>query len=255
MFDSTGDQIHPATPTRLEQTRRDGKVAKSAELAGAIQLFGGTVVLFVLAGGVASWLLGWTRQSWLNQAESIRVADPVVQMQSLSFLFLTVVAPILVLLLVLGVVSHWIQTGFVFSPQVVTPKLERVSPLRWFRNLFSLSTMGQPFVGFPKTIVCLVVATWMCWLNRELMFSLATMPVDQIVEKLFGFILQVSFSVAVAMLIVSLVDFVMARYSHHQSLKMTDQELRDELRMQNGDPEVQNRRRQFHQEIGGPRHP
>ena len=248
MSEFSGEQVHPATPSRLQQARQDGQLVKSFELAGAIQLVGGLFALFLLAGSVGSSIVNWTRSSWQTAigSQSDQIMDVELGQQWLMS-FLGVVAPLLVLLFLLSIVAHWIQTGPFFSARMVAPRPERVSPLNWWRKLFSLQTAGTPFVVLPKATVSFAVAGWVCWVNRMQVFELSGAPVELMAQQLFGLVLKVSLTVAVVLLIFSLIDYVFHRLSFLRRMRMTDQQMRDEMRMQNGDPQVQAWRRQHHQ--------
>ena len=249
-----GDRNHPATPTRREQARREGDFAKSTELAAAIQMLGATLVGFLLLGGVAVWLRDFTRQ-WYQQAgissESSlagTVDDGVTQHLSVKLLDLVAtLSPVLILLMLVSIVSHWMQTGPTFIAGKASPDLNRISPMRWGRRMFSARTLVAPFVGVPKTLIAVAVAIGSGWAYRNQFFELANWPADVMVAKLFGLVLMISFFISLSMLATALLDWAVNWYSREQRLRMTDQQLRDELRMQNGDPQMQQRRRAIQQ--------
>ena len=250
-----GDRNHPATPTRREQARRDGDFAKSTELAAAIQMLGATLVGFLLLGGVALWLRDFTRQ-WYQRAISSQVessaaiesGEEMAQQLSVTLLDLvTALAPVLILLMLISIVSHWIQSGPTFIAGKASPDLTRVSPGRWWRRMFSARTLATPFVGVPKTLIAVAVAIASGWAYRNQFFELANWPADVMVTKLFGLVLMISFFISLSLLVTAMLDWAVNWYSREQRLRMTDQQLRDELRMQNGDPQVQQRRRVIQQ--------
>ena len=192
MSDSADDQIHSATPARREQARRDGDIPKSFELAAALQMIGAIVVAYMLLGQVGNWICTWADETWSVAGTNIAVeaADVTSQAQNLIGLTLAVLAPMLLLLMAVGICSHWIQTGPIFLTKKVAPDVGRLGPGSWKRKLFSLEGLALLFVGIPKTAIAFVVLGFSTWSHR-----------------------------------------------------MTDQQLRDELRTQNGDPQVRARQR------------
>lgn len=256
-----GDRNHPATPTRRQQAVREGDFAKSMELASAIQMLGSVLVGFLLLGGIATWLREFTQQ-WYQQAGiSVEAPDavshsvsgpinsaPVVQSMSAVLVELvSVLTPAMLLLMIIGVVSHWLQTGPTFIASKAGPDLSRISPLGWWRKLFSVRTWVTPFVSVPKTLIAVAVAAGSSWSYRNQFFELANEPADVMVSKLFGLVLMISFYISLSLLAAALLDWAANWYSREQRLKMTDQQLRDELRMQNGDPQMTVRRRALQQ--------
>ena len=244
MADSTGDRNHPATPARLQRAREEGDFAKSLELAAALQMLGAVLVAFICFGGIAVWLRNftesWYSQAGINSSEAVAVTGA---MSTTLFNLTSAIAPALLLFMLFAIASHWIQSGPTFLPRKVAPDLSRVSPMGWARRLFSVRSMSTPFIGMPKTLIAMAVAIGACWTNSQQFFELAGYPADQMVVKLFGLVLMIAFYISLALLLTALLDFGVNWYSHQQKLRMTDQELRDELRMQNGDPHIQNRRR------------
>lgn len=252
MSEFSGDATHPASPIRREQARRDGDAPKSYELANAIHLIGGLAAAFLLLGGIGSWIRNWTISQWQGAGTnlSLDAAATTTQLQSTTFSFAAVLAPLMALMLVLGILSHWSQTGLVFRPQQVVPDMTRLGPNKWWQHIFSTNLVSIPFVGLPKTLVAGWTAITSFWLQRGQVFELAALPAEQLVESLFGLVLAVSFHVAVVLFLLSLIDYGLKRWSFEKRIRMTDQQLRDEARMQTGDPTVVAQRRQLHQSYG-----
>ena len=251
MNENTGDRAHPATPIRLEQARRDGDIPRSFELASAVQMLGGLIALLVLLGGVAAAVKTWTRTTWSNASSTS--LDPEVitsQLQSSLFSLVTMVTPLLLLILMLSLFSHWCQIGWLFRPQKAAPELGRLSASKWFENTFSFKSLMIPVFGLPKALLAFGMAGFGIWLNRSTIFGLGGLPVEEFVSTLFTLVLTVALQVAAMMLVLSGADYALARWRHERRMRMSDQQLRDELRMQNGDPAINSRRREVHRTYG-----
>ena len=248
MSDFSGDPAHPASPIRREQARRDGDIPKSFELANALHLLGALAAAYILVKGISSGIRTWTMGRWQEAGSSLEVNRELMtaNLQSTVFSFVAIVAPLLALMFFLGVLSHWGQTGIVFRPQQLRPDPTRLGPRRWWSHLFSTRSISIPLIGLPKTLVAGLAAIASAWFQREQVFGLSALPIEKFVEQLFGLILAVGFHVAVVLLVLSLADYGLKRWSFERRIRMTEQQLRDELRMQNGDPSVVNRRRQIH---------
>ena len=245
MSEFSDDQVHPATPARREQARRDGEFAKSHELAAAIQMLGAIGIAFLLFGQLGNWMQQMTTATWGQTRLQISLTSTEIghQLSGLIFSSLSVIAPIGLMLIGVGILSHWCQTGPVFVTNKLAPDPNRIAPANWFRRLFSLSTLAFPLVGIPKSILAIVVMCSSCWLNRQSFFILANYPANEMVQRLFELVLTVSAHVAFALLLASIVDYGLKYLSFQKRLQMTDQQLRDELRMQNGNPQINAHRR------------
>lgn len=241
------DQIHVPTPARREQARLDGDIPKSFELAAALQLIGAIAAAYLLLGGLGKQISSLTTELWSETGTQISINESQItsQLQNLAGVLLYALAPLLVLLMMVGIASHWIQTGPVFISNKLAPDVTRMGPGNWTRRLFSIEGMAFVIVGVPKTLVAFAVLGLASWSYRFEFLQLANYPADVLVSKLFGLVLTIVFFVAFALLITSLADYWLKYSSHQRRLRMTDQQLRDELRSQNGDPQVRSRQREM----------
>lgn len=252
MSDSYDDQIHVATPTRREEARREGDIPKSFEFAAALQMIGALGGAYVLLSQTGRWLRAWTIETWTvaGSRTSISASDFTDQIQSTMVASTSVLAPLLMVLLLVGIASHWVQTGPRFLANKIAPTPSRLGPGNWKRQVFSLNSLAVVFVGIPKIAVAFVVLLASAWIHRNEFFLLANYPADMMVGKMFSLILTITLHVALALLVTSAADYWIKFVGHQRRLKMTDQQLRDELRMQNGDPQTRVRQRQLR---NGPR--
>ncbi len=260
------DQVHEATPVRLDQARQSGDVPRSRELAGAIHMVGTFVVALLFAGGIARAIGDWTRSQWTPGEESSSLVGSVnvssvniepdaiiAQMQSAIFSFAGLLAPALILMLAVSLLGHWGQTGMIFRPKNLSPGENISGPVRWWKHVFSARAIAIPFLSLPKSAVAFTVAGTGCWFARERIFSLGGLPVEQLTTEISGLVLSIGLQVALVLLMLSLTDYAIQRWSYARRMQMTDQQLRDELRMQNGDPQFRSRRRQTQRELAGSR--
>lgn len=249
---STSEQVHPASPYRREQAIREGDGARSFELSGAIQALAAIGVGFLLLGGLSQWICDWTTETWKQAAGNISFehAATTQQLRDTTFSVSTVTAPILIAMFIAGVLAHISQTGIVLRPQHVVPDLGRAGPQKWLRRVFSMHTISLPVVGLPKTIVACVTAAVSFWLQQEAFLGLGNLPVEQIGQEMYSLVLGVCLHVAAVLFALSLVDYAIQRWSFERRIRMTDQQLRDETRMQNGDPQVVSQRRALHRSLG-----
>ncbi len=249
MSEDIDDQIHLATPARIQQAREEGDIPKSFELASAVQMIGALIVAYVLFGQLGAWLQSFTTETWSNAGSNLSVSadDFSAQLQGLSNGLFSVLAPIFLMLLIFGIGSHWLQTGPVFLPKKVSPDVTRLGMGNWRRQFFSIATWAHLVVGLPKTIIAFVILGISVWFHRNHFFVLSNYPFDMMISKMFSLIMTVTFHVALGLLIASAADYWLKHLGHQRRIRMSDQQLRDELRMQTGDPQVRARQRRTQQ--------
>lgn len=247
MSDSPEDQIHVPTPTRREQARRDGDIPKSFELAAALQMIGALVAAYILLGSVGRWLRTWTTNTWSEAGAKLTVspAEFNEQLQTTINSAAGTLLPIMAAMMLIGIASHWLQTGPLFLFKRVAPDISRLGPGHWKQQLFSISSLAHLLVGVPKLVVAITAFFASVWFQRSELVLLANYPVDTMLDKMFLLISSTTFHVALALLATSGIDFWLKLVGHQRRLRMTDQQLRDEMRMQNGDPQTRNRQREM----------
>ncbi|MEM7456642.1 MAG: EscU/YscU/HrcU family type III secretion system export apparatus switch protein [Planctomycetota bacterium] len=250
------DRVHEATPARLEQARRDGQVPRSPELAGAVHMLGTILVAFLFVGGIATAIKTWTHNFWSDaylqnrSAGSVTSAESVTDdLQATVMMFVGLMAPILLLMMAASLLGHWGQTGTILRPKNLSPSENISGPAKWWNRLFSARSITLPLLGVPRMLIAFAVATAGCWMQSEEILLLSSQPVELMSQNLGGIVVTIALQVAAAMLVLSLIDYGIERWSFARRMRMTDQQLRDELRMQNGDPATSNRRREAHREI------
>ena len=228
----TGDRTHAATPMRLERARSDGDVARSAELAFSIQLCCVVGIVWLLAGNVGHWLGHSTITTWSSATIRADQFNAATAIQETTLAGLTAVAPILLLTVLAAVASWWLQTGPMWLAEKVAPDVSRLSPGNWFERSFSLSGMASLLIGVPRVFIAIAVAAGCTWIQRQQLASLASSPADQMFQQMLELVLTTAMAVGVALLLTSAADYASRRVSHQRRLRMSDQDLRDEQKMQ-----------------------
>jgi len=182
---SADDQIHAPSAARLQQARSDGDIAKSFELAAALQMIGALLASYLLLSNIGDWIQNWTAQTWSNAGAQLTVdsSELASQMQNLIGLVLIALAPLMVVLLTIGICSHWLQTGPLFIATKAMPDVERIGPGNWKRKMFSLEGLAFLFVGVPKTVIAFGVLCLSSWIHRNQFFELAGHPADVLVRN------------------------------------------------------------------------
>ena len=237
---------------RLEQARKEGRVAKSQEISSALVMLFGVIVLIILG----KWLL--------SQCISIynyyfsRCSSPDVRDANLftAFLmtFLKMIAPVAGVAVVAAFVGNIIQTrGFIFSWKPIEPDLKKILPKfgEYFRKtIFS----GTGLFNIAKSIgkVTLIVLVGYLVIRRNIFVLIEIVSNGQIlsaVGKIASIGAQILIIVAILFLAISIPDYFVQRHEHREGLKMTKQEVKQEYKELEGDPEVKARLQQMQRQL------
>ncbi len=250
MAEQFGDKSHEATPYRRQKAREEGQVAQSQDLSSALLLVGGLLVLMYFGRGLAHFPLELAREQ-LGSAAWLRTDPQTVAVTSKAVLvrLAAAVLPIFGLLLVLAVVTHLGQTGWLFLPQKLALDLTRVDPLKGMRRLLSLANAVRLGFGIFKVVVVSAVAAWCVWAHYEDLLGLSLVPVREMSIWSVELLLHTGLKIGIALLALALFDYAYQRWKHEQDLRMTSQEIREEFKTLQGDPHIVARRRQVQRQL------
>lgn len=248
--DEFGDKQYDATPHRREQAREEGQVVKSQDLGSAAMLVAGLLAIWYLGNGLVVAFGRITREhlggeAWLR----MDVTDFLGRLVTLALDVGWALLPILGLLVLAGVLINLGQVGFLFLPQKLALDWQRVNPLSNASRIFS--TTSAIHLGFGMLKVCLVmtVATISLWGERDRILTLSDLEAGPIATYLVSVAFWTSLKIGAALLILAVFDYGYAYWKHEQDLKMSHQEMREEMKQQQGDPQIAARRRQVQRQL------
>jgi flagellar biosynthesis protein FlhB len=245
-----GDKSLEPTPHRRQQARREGQVAKSQDLGSAVMLLSGVVILMTLGGGLVGFFVNYCRaqlggQPWLAADSDFVTAQWNATLWTLGRCLL----PILGLLCLAGVAVNLLQTGFLFLPQKVSFDLGRISPIRGWQRIFSSARMVHLAFGLLKLTIVFATAGVVLYNQREALFGLVALPPPALAAEMTQILLWTALKIGVALLVLAILDYAYQRWRHEQDLKMTPQELREELKNLEGDPQLKARRKRLQRDL------
>lgn len=250
MPDQNGDKTQDPTPHRRQESRKQGQVAKSQDLASAVLLIAGLMILLAMGGGIIDFLGRYTQKqlggaAWLqaDSAFACFVWDETVRSLAKCLL------PIFGIMFIVAVLVNISQVGFLFLPDKLAPDISRINPLKGFKRIFSMPGVMRLVFGLFKMLVVATVALASLYSQRETLLALSSMGVMQIAVFLLEVLFWTALKVGVALLILAILDFAFQRWKHEQDMKMTQQEVREEMKNLEGDPQVRARRRQVQRQL------
>jgi flagellar biosynthetic protein FlhB len=251
MADGMAERTEQPTPKRLSQARADGNVARSQELASAMILLAGTL----LAAASLIPIL-WRFKSIVAAALSNDVLDdPVVPSDALALIDYVAIAaaritlPLLLVVAAAAFVVQFLQVGWIFTMRPLAPSLGKISPIKGLKRLFDLNAMFKTGLAVVKTAVIVVLVAATIYQYRREIVTLPYFAPAQVVVKGGLMMLDLALRLAAVLLLLGVLDYLYQRWKHKQDLKMTKQEVKDELKQMEGDPQVKRRRARMAQQI------
>ena len=245
-----GNKTHEATPYRRQKAREEGQVVRSQDLASAALLVGGLVALWYSGSTVAHFLGELARDSLGGDAwVSFTGQDAAQAVGRIAYGLALACGPLLGLLLLAAVLSQLSQVGLLYLPQKLALDWQRINPLTNGQRIFSVRNAMQLAFGLLKVLLITLVAGWSLWGERNRLMNLTDETTPQIAAYLFDVLLWTSLKIGGALVVLALFDYGYQFWKHEQDLRMTTQELKEEIKHQQGDPLVAARRRQIQRQM------
>ncbi|MCM2369923.1 EscU/YscU/HrcU family type III secretion system export apparatus switch protein [Aporhodopirellula aestuarii] len=247
---SDGDKKHFATERKRRQAREKGDVPKSQDLTSASLLLAALGAMYV-AGGKTCAIMAGGIESALSNSRLIAYTpqEASSELLRLSTRLAIATAPILLLMFAGAIAINVTQAGLILSPEKLMPKLSNISPLSGAKRILSVRGLMRLLFGMVKVGLIGTVAYYALRSHRDSVVAMASMSVPQIASTMFHTLLGVCLWIGSGLFILALLEWAFQKWKSEQDMMMTDQELRDEMKDTEGDPQVAARRRQVARQL------
>ena len=240
MAEDTGlERTEPASERRREQAREEGQVARSRELSTLALLLAGGGGLWFMGSGFADKLSALMRRGL--QLDRALAFDPdlmLLRLKESSIDALLAFSPLLLLLVLAGIASALLVNGWLFSFKPLVPDFSRLDPLQGLGRIASWHGVIEMLKAIGKTVLVGGVALWVTWRNNGAVLSLALEPLDSGMVHLLQ-LLGTSFLImAGSMALIVAIDIPFQIWDNEKKLRMTREEVRQEAKETEGDPQV-----------------
>ena len=248
--DSDLEKTESASARRLEQAREEGQVPQSRELATFISLMVGVAALYVLGRWGGHRMMELVR-SGLN-FERQKAFEPDGMQQVLGQLAtdgLLTIAPLLLVSVIAALVTPFLMGGWVFSTQALKFDLTRLDPLQGLGRMFSTHGLAELVKATLKSVLVASVGVWVVWRERDHLFSLMLQPLATSMDDFAGLVLLSALLIVGSLAVIAAIDVPFQLWEYHRRLRMTKDELRQEMKEQEGDPQIKARIRAAQREL------
>ncbi len=238
------------TARRRDQARKKGQVARSKELATFAVTLSGAAALLLMAPHFGDTVQGMFSENLVVSRED--VMDPTALLRHLgqaieSALFM--LAPFFAVMIVVAVLASIALGGLNFSAEAMQPKLSKMSPLKGLKRIFSPNGLMELLKSLGKFLIVGGVTGLLIWLWMGDFLALGRMELEPAVRAGVSMVGWASLLLAASLVVMAIIDVPFQLWNHTRQLRMTQQEVRDELKETEGRPEVKGRIRQAQREI------
>ena len=246
-----GEKTEPATDKKLKDAREEGKVAKSKELTAAFDLIILFLVLKIFISYVGGSLLNIFDFVYSSMPEFVKINEAKLTTFAISsYLFniilkwILIVVPFFLLGVVITILISVFQVGWKISTKPMKPKLEKFNPINGFKRIFSKNSLFELVKSIVKIGVIAYVAYSSVINNRNDLFLLYDIPLNQAITLIGSIIINTGLKISLVYLVVGFADYAYQKHKFNEDMKMTKQEVKDEYKNSEGDPQIKGKQKQ-----------
>jgi flagellar biosynthetic protein FlhB len=248
--DSDLERTEPATPRRIAEARAKGNIPRSRELNTFVILITAGGVLLLMGAHLAGGMMDLARH-WFAFDHAM-LADPAMLWSGFMSAVhdtLGLFAPLLVALLLAVVAAPLLIGGWLFSVETMQPDFARLNPLNGIARMFSATSLVELLKALAKTLVVGSVAFWVLWQHRAEMLALSAEPLSSGIPHLASMLGWTFLIVTAAMALIVAIDVPFQLWDYYRKLRMTREEVRQEMKESEGDPQIRSRIRALQRQV------
>ena len=225
-----------ATPYRRRKLKEEGNVAKSHEVASSLVVLIGSLTLIFLGAYIVKEIV-WAFLVLTGYAQG--------EISSLSEVFeriysgiLKVLIPLFFLSVIVVVVAHIAQFGFIFTLKPLSFKTERLNPFEGLKKIFSLNTLFDLFKNSLKAVILIGIALFFLKGSIDFLLLSSASGLSESVERFLNVLFVLLILLGVSAFLIALLDFAYRKWQYEKKIMMSRQELKEEYKQLEGNPEV-----------------
>ena len=246
----SGEKTEKATPKKKQDSRKKGQVAKSQDVNTAIVLLAVFFLLFLLGGYMKNIVLEIYEIAFV-QYIGMPLTEKSIQVIFIQMLELSaqLLLPVMAAAVIGGVISNYVQVGFLYTTETLQFKLSKINPIQGFKRIFS----WRAIVEFLKSILKIALVGILVYLvirsRIEEILILSQKSIGAALATLADIVVKVGLLATLLLLLLGILDYFYQKYDHEKNLRMSKQDIKDEYKNIEGDPLIKSKIKQRQREM------
>lgn len=241
----SGEKTEPATPKRRREARQKGQVARSNELSSAMVLLAAVLFIFKILPLLGADFLGFATFMWQNSyTKDLSISSAGYWLWQMFLVAGRLVVPLFAVVFLIALFSSTAQVGFLLTGKPLTPSLSKLNPLEGWKRLFSKRALAELF----KSLFKLLAVGFIAYRSGADILEWAQTSIGvinrQAITVLFQIVFATTLRIVFFLFALGILDYIYQRYEFSKSLRMTKQEIKEEYRQAEGDPQLRARMRE-----------
>ena len=248
--DQFQERTEKATPRKRRKAREEGRVARSNELNSAVILCLGALALYLIGPSMISGLKAFMIQSFSDAPKISVTNDSLAALLSNRTLsFFLILTPFLAVLAVVAYGVNVLQVGVMFTTKPLEPKADRFNLANGIKRIISVRSLVQLARDVLKLTLIGVVGYWAITGNLDTIYHLSDTSPDVIATAIGRIALTTTLQIGGVILLLAILDYAYQKYDFEKNIRMSKQDIREEMKDTEGNPQIKARVRQLQREM------
>ena len=251
-----GEKTEPATSKKLNDIRKEGQVAKSKELITAVSLMSLFIILKIYLSKLGTGLIDVYTQVYNSISKvvddsynglPIRTAGSVMQQVIIDMIKLVI--PILLVAIVIAILGNMLQQKWMVTVKPLQPKFSKISPISGFKRMFSVRQLVELIKSIAMISIIMIVVYNTVKSKMNILLTFYDVGLNTALSTIGSIIIDLGIKISAVFLIVGFADLFYQRIKFKNDNMMTKQEIKDEFKNTEGDPQVKGQIKRRMQEV------
>ena len=249
-FAEGDDKTEEATPKKLEEARKEGQVSKSREVGMGVSLISMFILLKVYVGTVGEQIMEIFREVYIKIPEFIGTEGTygivafAMLLSDMILKMLILMAPFLLVGFIVGFITDLVQVKWEFTLKPLQPKFDKMDPIKGFKKIIS----PQSIFELIKSILKIVFISYLAYTTVKdkigLVYSLYEISLMSAVSAVGEIVINMGIKISTWYMIIAAIDYIYQKLKFKKDMRMSKQEVKDEYKNAEGDPNVRAQQRQ-----------
>lgn len=241
------EKTEEPTSKKLEDARNEGNVGKSVEVVGAAILTLGSIYLIFLAGNSFNEIKKTMLYIYGFIGEELNGNVYYTITYSVAITLIKALIPIYILVYAIALSANWMQFGFIAVPLAF--KLEKLDPIKGFKDIFSLKKALEALKLTAKLTIIVIIMFVLFSLTYKDFLGMMDKEMSATLDAMHDLIVIFIFTILFIIIIFAIIDFYFSKHYYIKSLRMSKQDIKDEYKNMEGDPQVKGRIRRIQMQM------
>ena len=240
-----GEKTEPATAKKLDDVRKNGQTAKSKELITSISLLSLFILVKIYVGTVGQKFTEVFQEIYQtfdkiidNSNNGMRMADAVGSVQKVMMSVVSITAPIFIIAVVIAFICNALQQKWMVTAEPLKPKFSKLNPLNGFKRIFSFKQLFELLKSIAMLLIIGVMAYVTIKDKVNVLLTFYDISLNTALSTIGDIIVDLGIKISAVFLIVGFVDLFYQKFKFKNDNMMTKQEVKDEYKNTEGDPQV-----------------